>query len=138
MRLPNTDSDSDGPNLTPVIDVVFLLLIFFLVATTFAQEERELSINLTEVSEAKPLATPPNELIINVTQEGKYKVGGRIYSERELGALLHHKAVANPTTQRVQLRIDEMTPFRFPATVISFCQRERLRHTCSVRLKRSS
>ena len=37
MRLPPETTDTDGPNLTPVIDVVFLLLIFFLVATQFNQ-----------------------------------------------------------------------------------------------------
>ena len=53
MRLPEDTSDSDGPNLTPVIDVVFLLLIFFLVATRYDQEERELEVDLPEVTEAQ-------------------------------------------------------------------------------------
>ena len=38
MRLPEDTNEAEGPNLTPVIDVVFLLLIFFLVATTYDQE----------------------------------------------------------------------------------------------------
>ena len=42
-------------SLTPLIDVVFLLLIFFLVATRFAQEDRELDVELPSASEAKPL-----------------------------------------------------------------------------------
>ena len=46
MRLPDESHQSDGPNLTPVIDVVFLLLIFFLVATRFDQEEKELDLEL--------------------------------------------------------------------------------------------
>jgi CheY-like chemotaxis protein len=50
MKLPLNNTESEGPNLTPVIDVVFLLLIFFLVATRFDQEERELDVELPEVS----------------------------------------------------------------------------------------
>ena len=42
--------------MTPVIDVVFLLLIFFLVATEYHQEERELDVVLPEVTQAQPLA----------------------------------------------------------------------------------
>ena len=38
MKLPDDSQEADGPNLTPVIDVVFLLLIFFLVATEYAAE----------------------------------------------------------------------------------------------------
>ena len=42
----------DSLSLTPLIDIVFLLLIFFLVATKFAEEERELAVMLPEASEA--------------------------------------------------------------------------------------
>ena len=46
----------DSLSLTPLIDIVFLLLIFFLVATKFAEEERELAVMLPEASEAQPLS----------------------------------------------------------------------------------
>ena len=42
MKISVPTEDFAGPDLTPVIDVVFLLLIFFLVATRYDQEEREL------------------------------------------------------------------------------------------------
>ena len=44
MRLSEESVEEAGPDLTPVIDVVFLLLIFFLVATEYHQEERELDV----------------------------------------------------------------------------------------------
>ena len=56
MRLPEENTGNAGPDLTPVIDVVFLLLIFFLVATEYHQEERELEVVLPEVTQAQPLA----------------------------------------------------------------------------------
>ena len=49
MRVPTYDYENDGPGLTPLIDVVFLLLIFFLVATRFNQEERELDQRFEEL-----------------------------------------------------------------------------------------
>ena len=46
-------------SLTPLIDVVFLLLIFFLVATRFAEEERSLEVKLPTASESKPMTFKP-------------------------------------------------------------------------------
>ena len=63
--------------LTPLIDVVFLLLIFFLVATRFAQEDRELDVMLPAASEAKPLTVQPKEMFINVDHGGRYFVDGK-------------------------------------------------------------
>ena len=85
MKLPVNTDDSDGPNLTPVIDVVFLLLIFFLVATEYHQAERELDIDLPEVAQAQPLSMTP-ELIVNISSEGQYKVAAQEYSEVEIAA----------------------------------------------------
>ena len=52
MKIAVPTEDFAGPDLTPVIDVVFLLLIFFLVATRYDQEERELEVVLPEVTQA--------------------------------------------------------------------------------------
>ena len=53
MKFPRQPVEPVDVNLTPLIDVVFLLLIFFLVATKLAQEERELDIPLPEAAEAR-------------------------------------------------------------------------------------
>ena len=55
IRNPDTDG---GPTieLTPIIDMVFLLLIFFLVATTFHQSEREMQIALPTAASAGPIS----------------------------------------------------------------------------------
>ncbi len=60
----------DALNLTPLIDVVFLLLIFFLVATRFAQEDRELPVQLPAASSAMPMTMEPQELVVNIDQNG--------------------------------------------------------------------
>ena len=62
-------------NMTPLIDVVFLLLIFFMVTTTFSRETR-LMVNLPEAdAEASEVETTQIEII--VSQDGSYTVNGR-------------------------------------------------------------
>ncbi len=123
MRLPQAEPESEGPNLTPVIDVVFLLLIFFLVATRFDQQERELDTVLPEVVQAEPLSMPPQELIINVTREGEYKVLREVLSEEQLAALLQEAAVKNPGTQSVLIRGDAEAAWERGVRVMGLCNR---------------
>lgn len=64
-----------GVNLTPLIDVVFLLLIFFMVSTTFTRET-QLTLDLPEASgEARD--TPEQQVEVLVDEQGRYRVNGR-------------------------------------------------------------
>ncbi|NQT38091.1 MAG: biopolymer transporter ExbD [Planctomycetes bacterium] len=136
MRLPPPEADSEGPNLTPVIDVVFLLLIFFLVATRFDQEERLVSLRLAEIFEARPMVMGPDELIVNVSKEGKYVVVDQTLSEKRLIDLLHDLKTKNPDSQSVQIRADREVRFKYPLTVIGICKEEKLPYSCTVLKKR--
>ena len=131
MRLPFSEPEDERQHLTPLIDVVFLLLIFFLVATRFDQEEREIDTVLPEVSEAHPLSMPPDEVIVNVTEEGEYRVVGKTYGETALAGLLHSRKIRNPH-QRVLIRAHERVPWVFPARVMGICEYEDIEHACSV------
>ena len=62
--------------MTPMIDIVFLLLIFFLVATTFREEEREMQVALPFASSSAPISTMLKEFIVNVMEDGTVIVGG--------------------------------------------------------------
>ena len=62
-------------NITPLIDVVFLLLIFFMVTTTFNRETR-LLVNLPEAN-AETASTQANQIEILVAREGTYSINGR-------------------------------------------------------------
>ena len=136
MRLPDSSVQQDGPNLTPLIDVVFLLLIFFLVATRFDQQEREISTKLAEVLSSQPLSMPPNEVIVNINDNGEYVVVGETLTEKMLVDALHTIAVKNPGTQRVQIRADQDVKFIYPARVMGICEREKIEHYCTVLQKR--
>ncbi len=121
MRLPQDTTDADGPNLTPVIDVVFLLLIFFLVATRYDQEERELDIDLPEVTQAQPL-TMTQELIINITVDGKYRVVRKDFSEQQLASLISRAKENNPH-QSVLIRGDGESSLKFAVRVMGLCNK---------------
>ncbi len=121
MRLPEDTSDSEGPNLTPVIDVVFLLLIFFLVATRYDQEERELDINLPEVTQAQPLSMTP-ELIVNISDDGKFRVVKREFSERQLANVIVAAKKSNPQ-QSCLIRGDGESALKHAVRVMAMCNK---------------
>lgn len=121
MKLPSESTESDDPNLTPVIDVVFLLLIFFLVATRFDQEERELDVELPEVAQAQPLAMTQG-LIINIGRDGKFKVVRQEYSEDQLAAIIREAKKNNPH-QTALIRGDGESALKHAARVMSLCNR---------------
>jgi len=75
MQLKPRDLESAGVDLTPLIDVVFLLLIFFMVSTTF-QKESELAIELPKAS-ATATPSPDTAIEISVDAKGVFFVNGR-------------------------------------------------------------
>ncbi len=115
-------------NLTPLIDVVFLLLIFFLVATKFAEEERELNVMLPEASEAQPLTSTPRELFINIDAQGRYVVRGRVLNVAELEEVLHRTWVNNPTGAAVVIRADRRVRWQYVVAAINACLKTNIRN----------
>ena len=114
-------------NITPLIDVVFLLLIFFLVATRFDEEERELSVVLPQASEAKPLTEKPKEVFINIDREGRYKVNREWVDEVQLLKTLEQAWIDNPGRATVVIRADRRVPFQFVATAMNLCNKANIR-----------
>ena len=75
MRFRRQPREIEGLNLTPLIDVVFLLLIFFMVSTTFTKETH-LSIDLPE-AQGQPSAERAEQVEILISAEGDYSVNGQ-------------------------------------------------------------
>ena len=121
MKLPDDSQEADGPNLTPVIDVVFLLLIFFLVATEYAAEERELDVNLPEVAQAQPLSMTA-QLIVNVTKDGTFKVVREEYNHGQLQTILMEARENNPQ-QTCLIRGDGESMLKFAVQVMDVCNK---------------
>ena len=112
----------DGPTieLTPIIDMVFLLLIFFLVATTYQQAEREMRIALPEAESAGPITMQLREIVINVTSDGGI-FGGRGVTLEELRSLVTDAVGAN-AEQKVSVRGDRDAAYGAVARVLDVCK----------------
>jgi biopolymer transport protein ExbD len=127
MRLPQSEVELGIPNMMPLIDVVFLLLIFFLMASRFEQEERkekQLPVVLPEVAEAQPLAMT-QDLVINITPEGKYVVAQQQYSEEQLAALLEQTRRNNPH-QSVLIWGDGRAAWKHGVRVMGLCNKAKI------------
>jgi biopolymer transport protein ExbD len=107
--------------LTPLIDMVFLLLIFFLVATTFHQTEREMQIALPVSASAAPISTALREIVINVDEEGQIIISGRTIETQDLRALVTEAVAANPE-QKVTVRGDRRTAYANIVRVLDICK----------------
>ena len=118
----------DQVPMTPMIDVVFNLLIFFLVASKFAEVERALKSPQPESSQAKPLVAQVGDTFVDVDAQGKYYVEGRWRTVRELENLLHLKWVNNPGKASVIIRADRNCRWQAVFTVIDLCVKANIRN----------
>lgn len=109
--------------ITPLIDVVFLLLIFFLVASRFSEEERQLNLNLPTVSEALSVTAPINEIIININAEGKFFIDGQYRQLEQIEQILTRAKTNNPLSQSVIIRADKTTHWDFVITAMNLCKK---------------
>ena len=119
----NKGTSLDVLSMTSLIDVVFLLLIFFLVATRFAQEDRELEVVLPAASEAKPLIASPKEVFVNIDKDGSYYLDGRTLGADEVEQTLRRAATNNPLNQAVIIRADKRVQFDYVVTVMNLCNK---------------
>jgi len=117
------EENDTGPliELTPIIDMVFLLLIFFLVATTFHQTEREMQIALPVSASAGPISTSLREIVINVDAEGQIIVSGRPMTPEDLRTLVTEAVASNPQ-QKVTVRGDRTTAYANVVRVLDVCK----------------
>jgi biopolymer transport protein ExbD len=119
MRFRNqTVEDDSGVNLTPLIDVVFLLLIFFMVSTTF-DTTSELKIELPEASARNK--KPENEkLTIMIDPRGFYYINGKRLKNKnaELLLLELHKLVGSNKDTPVVIHSDANSPVQSMVTAL--------------------
>lgn len=71
MRLRRAPAEKPEIQMTPMIDCVFLLLIFFMVTSTFYRQEAEISFALPGVAEQSEVVEIPDEQIIEITEDGR-------------------------------------------------------------------
>src|SRR5688500_473452 len=107
MRLELDDEDDvRGIDLTPMIDMVFLLLIFFLAATTFARDEVEVDLRLPSAKSGVQGTKGGRQLVVNVFADGRMVVDGRPVTLEALRQKLQ-AAAARDKNQAVLVRGDK-------------------------------
>ncbi len=108
-------------DMTPIIDCVFNLLIFFLVATTFQQAEREMNIALPHARSGAPVSAMLREIVINVDRDGRIVAAGRPLEPADLAAMLKAAVAANPQ-QKVAVRGDRNAAYAHVVRVLDICK----------------
>lgn len=108
-------------DFVPMVDVLFNLLIFFLLATSMAQVEREMKIALPQAAASGPITSVLREIIINVDAEGHALVAGKAIDDDALAGMLKSATAANPD-QKVSVRGDRTTAYANIARVLDLCK----------------
>jgi biopolymer transport protein ExbD len=114
---------SSAPTLamTSMLDVIFLLLCFFVTVSVFSQWESEISIKLPSASTSDQPDRLPGEIIVNLTKEGRVTVNGRDLPLPELQKRLSRISEFYPG-QPVIIRADKETRYESLVEVIDTCR----------------
>ncbi|MGB8342551.1 MAG: biopolymer transporter ExbD [Chthoniobacterales bacterium] len=109
-----------GIQLAPLVDVLLLLLIFFLLTWNAARNENELDIKIPKASAATEKNAPIGDVIVNVKSDGSMVVNRRTLSGPDLMSLLKGLVQLNPD-QAVVIRGDEAGAYKYIVNVLNTC-----------------
>src|SRR3954463_11786466 len=109
-----------GIQLAPLVDVLLLLLIFFLMTWNAARNENELDVKVPKASAAKEKSAPIGDVVVNVKSDGNVVVNRRTLNPNELTDLLKGLVQLN-AEQAVVIRGDETGAYRNIVNVLNIC-----------------
>lgn len=107
--------------LAPMLDVVFLLLCFFITTAVFSQWEYEIDVQLPTSTTGHMPERLPGDVILNINREGVISINQVTLGHDELLARLGRLAQLYPG-QSVIIRADRLTPFENVMNVIDTCR----------------
>ena len=114
-------SRSPGLSLTSMLDVIFLLLCFFVTVSVFSQWENEISIKLPSAETSDEPDRLPGEIIVNLAKDGTVIVNGKMLELADLQARLKKVAKFYPG-QPVIIRADKELAYEKLVKVIDTCR----------------
>jgi len=120
-RTDNDNAEEVGFNLTPMIDCVFLLNIFYMLTTTFMSLEKEMDVSLPDAKAGRPEVQETTEVVINVLADGRMKVGEHYFEQDGLIDHLKEVALADAKTP-VLIRGDRATVFQNAVRALDACK----------------
>lgn len=124
MRIRPTRQQSPEISMAPLIDCVFLLLIFFMVSTTF-KHESELQIELPRAGERVSESPQPQYIELAIDPEGRYYVDRQVLTETQLVTLTRvlQGASTGRSEATVLIRADARTPHQAVMTAMDAAAR---------------
>lgn len=123
MPLKTSRDEQPTINLTPMIDIVFLLIIFFMVGTKFSElteAEKKIDLSVPEVAQAKALTSAPQRLVVNVFRDGRISLDGDFVTKQQLKSRLQ-AAKREYGKAGVVVRGDASSYYRNVAEVLATC-----------------
>lgn len=123
MRIRSTEPDvNDVINMSSLLDVLFILIIFFLVTTTFKQLEDDHRVDLPVDQRNQALSNKAGDVVkVNIRKTGAYVVMDNPVSEEQLESTMQ-KAVDDRPGVKVLIRADKETKHLYVANVLSICK----------------
>ena len=109
MKISRRPDDEMGFQLAPMIDMTFLLLIFFMVTTKISKEQIKEEIKLPVASNAVIPKDVSNRDIISIDEQGRYFIGAEPTDKKQLADYLK-KRFENTPPLRLYIRADKTTP----------------------------
>ncbi len=115
-------------NMTPMVDVILCLLVFFMAATRlYDWDESEFAVNVPQVAEAAPATAAPDDLLLTIVRPGVVSVAESTYDLDRLVALLR-EARERYVNQGVVIRADASLAYQDLADVLSACDEAGIRN----------
>lgn len=111
MQLQTRSRHALSFNFTSLIDMVFLLNIFFIVAASLAQEEIDTTITLPINSASDGSSTPPDALVVTINSLGELSCRGRPLSALQLRHEIEATIIKHARPPNIQLRVDRATHY---------------------------
>ncbi len=121
INLQNHEGNDEDIPLSPLIDAVFLLLIFFLVATMMKKVNRDIDIELPESVSAERLAPTDENRVIGIDADGLVYYEGEPASIQSLHIRIRDLGISDPDMQ-IRLDVDRETPTHRVIEVLDLCR----------------
>ncbi|NWK56328.1 biopolymer transporter ExbD [Verrucomicrobiaceae bacterium N1E253] len=108
--------------LAPMVDVVFLLLIFFIATMQYSQSERELNVSVPVAEEGADARQTVGEIIVNVRENGEVVIDKMVMNKAQLFDKLQRIAAVHKN-QAIRIRGDGKVEYQKIVEVIDVCQK---------------
>lgn len=127
MPLKTPELEEPQINLTSMLDIVLLLVYFFMIGSQFTTDERQYDIQVPSVADNLPLTEQPDEVVVNVSVEGVITIKGQVHDTEGMEKLLR-LARENFPNQAVVIRGAGEGRYQVVMDVMSACRRAGIRN----------